>query len=200
MLSYQSLMPAGAGTPRYEKLELWLGAANWHGGFCHAPHPTQRGTSPSPRISPHYIPPERRIQGSRMPKWGGRVDVGGGIAVDVLSRNVTWILGSSWIPAPVRGTMTGREIDSEARNAHFRTNRSMPGHQGDEKRSCDLVGRVGAGILHVPPQPQRGTSPRATLALGRLLPISTDVLPGFVRGFPPPRERQLRGLVGFKSR
>ena len=29
-----------------------------------------------------------------MPKWGYRVDVGGGIAVDVLSRNV-----SSWIPA-----------------------------------------------------------------------------------------------------
>ena len=37
MLSYQSLMPAGAGTPRYEKLELWLGSANWHRGFCHVP-------------------------------------------------------------------------------------------------------------------------------------------------------------------
>ena len=49
MLSYQSLMAAGAGTPRYEKLELWLGAANWHRGFCHAPPPPQRGTSPSPR-------------------------------------------------------------------------------------------------------------------------------------------------------
>ena len=23
-------MPAGAGTPRYEKPELWLGTANWH--------------------------------------------------------------------------------------------------------------------------------------------------------------------------
>ena len=34
MLSYQSLMPAGAGTPRYEKPELWFGTANWHGGFC----------------------------------------------------------------------------------------------------------------------------------------------------------------------
>ena len=29
-----------------------------------------------------------------MPKWGYRVDVGGGIAVDVRSRNV-----SAWIPA-----------------------------------------------------------------------------------------------------
>ena len=49
MLSDQSLMPAGAGTPRYEKLELWLGTANWHRGFCHAPPPPQRATSPSPR-------------------------------------------------------------------------------------------------------------------------------------------------------
>ena len=49
MLSYQSLMPAGAGTPRYEKRRLWLGTVNWHCGFCHAPPPPQRGTSPSPR-------------------------------------------------------------------------------------------------------------------------------------------------------
>ena len=34
MLSYQLLMPACAGTPRYEEPELWLGTANWHGGFC----------------------------------------------------------------------------------------------------------------------------------------------------------------------
>ena len=27
-------MPAGAGTPRYEKQELWFGTANRHGGFC----------------------------------------------------------------------------------------------------------------------------------------------------------------------
>ena len=32
--SYESLMPAGAGTPRYEKRELWFGTANRHGGFC----------------------------------------------------------------------------------------------------------------------------------------------------------------------
>ena len=49
MLSYQSLVPAGAGTPRYEKPELWFGTENWHGGFCHAPPRPQRGTSPSPR-------------------------------------------------------------------------------------------------------------------------------------------------------
>ena len=48
MLSYQSLMSAGAGTPRYEKLELRFYAVTSHRGFCHAPRP-QRGTSPSPR-------------------------------------------------------------------------------------------------------------------------------------------------------
>ena len=50
MLSYQSLMPAGAGTPRYEKPELWFGAANWHGGFCHGATPTPAGDKP-----PRYI-------------------------------------------------------------------------------------------------------------------------------------------------
>ncbi len=34
LFSYESLMPAGAGTPRYEKRELWFGTANRHGGFC----------------------------------------------------------------------------------------------------------------------------------------------------------------------
>ena len=42
MFSYQSLMPAGAGTPRCEKRELWLGTANRHGGVCH-PHPDPSG-------------------------------------------------------------------------------------------------------------------------------------------------------------
>ena len=44
-------MPAGAGTPRYEKLELWLGTANWLRGFCHAPPSAPAGDKP-----PHYIP------------------------------------------------------------------------------------------------------------------------------------------------
>ena len=92
MLSYQSLMPAGAGTPRYEKLELWHGTANWHRGFCHAPPPPQRGTSlrttfPSPH--PLWIPALAGVT-----QWGRRVDVGGGIAVGVRSRDV-----SAWIPA-----------------------------------------------------------------------------------------------------
>ena len=45
------LMPAGAGTPRYEKPELWLGTANWHGGFCYAPPRPLRGTSPRATFS-----------------------------------------------------------------------------------------------------------------------------------------------------
>ena len=49
MLSYQSPMPAGAGTPSYEKPELSFGTANWRGGFCQAMPRPQRGTSPSPR-------------------------------------------------------------------------------------------------------------------------------------------------------
>ena len=59
MLSCQSPMPAGAGTPRYEKPELWLGTANWHGGFCHAPTPTLAGDKPlaSRSLRPHYISP-----------------------------------------------------------------------------------------------------------------------------------------------
>ena len=42
---------AAAGTPRYEKPELWLGTADWHGGFCHAPRRPQRGTSPRATFS-----------------------------------------------------------------------------------------------------------------------------------------------------
>ena len=51
MLSYQSLMPAGAGTPGFEKPALWLSTANWHGRFCHAPPRPLRGTSPRATFS-----------------------------------------------------------------------------------------------------------------------------------------------------
>ena len=46
-----SLIRATAGSPRYEKPELWLGTANWHGGFCHAPPRPLRGTSPRATFS-----------------------------------------------------------------------------------------------------------------------------------------------------
>ena len=56
--SYQSLMPAGAGTRRYEKPELRFGMASWRGGFCYAPPRPLRGTSPRATGFRHL--PERR--------------------------------------------------------------------------------------------------------------------------------------------
>ena len=54
MLSYQSSMPAAAGTPEYEKPELWLGTGNWHRGFCHATPRPLRGTSPRATFPPPH--------------------------------------------------------------------------------------------------------------------------------------------------
>ena len=90
--SCQSFMPVAAGTPNCENPEVWLGTANWHVGFCYAPPRPQRGTSP--RTTGFWLSPERRNEGPRMPEWGPRVDVRGGIALGVLSRDV-----SAWIPA-----------------------------------------------------------------------------------------------------
>ena len=45
-------MPAAAGTPEYEKPELWLGTGNWHRGFCHAPPRPPAGDKPPRYISP----------------------------------------------------------------------------------------------------------------------------------------------------
>ena len=71
------------------------------------PTPTPAGDKPlaSRSLRPHYIPHSPplwipapyRGSGSAFAgetKWGRRVEVGGGIAVDVVSRNV-----SAWIPA-----------------------------------------------------------------------------------------------------
>ena len=49
---YQSLIPAGTGTPRYEKPELRLGTADWLAGFCHSPPMPPRGTSPRATLFP----------------------------------------------------------------------------------------------------------------------------------------------------
>ncbi len=80
MLSYQSLMPAGAGTPRYEKRELWFGTANQHGGLCHAPPRPQRGTSPSPPKSStalHFLIPPSTIglQFGTFRRWRAGIEV-----------------------------------------------------------------------------------------------------------------------------
>ena len=47
LFSYQSLMPAGTGTPRCEKPESWVGSANLHGGFCRAPPDPCGGQAPA---------------------------------------------------------------------------------------------------------------------------------------------------------
>ena len=70
VLSYQPLMPAGAGTPGYEMPVLWLGTANWHGGFCHAPPRPQRGTSPRATFSHSAIDHRSTIR--QVPRVEGR--------------------------------------------------------------------------------------------------------------------------------
>ena len=70
-----------------------------------------------------------------MPKWGRRVDVGGGIALGVVSRDV-----SAWILAFARMTNSGGpEVWLDTANWH-------------------------GGFCHAPPRPLRGTSPRATFS------------------------------------
>ena len=70
---------ADAGRDRHAKAgksELWLGTANWHGGFCHAPPPPQRGTSPSPRevFDRTTFPPPLWIPAFAGMTNGGRYD------------------------------------------------------------------------------------------------------------------------------
>ena len=81
LFSYQSLMPAAAGTPRYEKPELWFGTANWHGGFCHAPRRPSGGQAPrlakSSTALHLLIPPSTiGLQFGRFRRWraGNEVD------------------------------------------------------------------------------------------------------------------------------
>ena len=69
MLSYQSPMPAGAGTPRYERPELPFHEANSHRAFCHAHSPPQRGTSPRATF-PRPTPLDSGLRRG-MTIWGG---------------------------------------------------------------------------------------------------------------------------------
>ena len=59
--SYQSLIPACAGTPRDEKPQLRLATANWHGAFCYAPPRPQRGTSPRATLALGRLLPISRL-------------------------------------------------------------------------------------------------------------------------------------------
>ena len=69
-----------------------------------SPQSSPRGRG-SASLPPFWIPVRYRGSGCAFDgktKWGRCVDVGGGIAVDVLSRDV-----SAWIPAPYRGYGAG---------------------------------------------------------------------------------------------
>ena len=88
LFSYQSLMPVGAGTPKYEKPELWLGTANWHDGFCHAPPRPLRGTSPRATFSHSAIDHQSTVRhvSPAESRDGGRLEGASRIGVrDMLS-------------------------------------------------------------------------------------------------------------------
>ena len=53
MLSYQSLMPAGAGTSGCEDPKFWFSSVNRRGGFCHT-HPYPSGGQ-APTTALHYF-------------------------------------------------------------------------------------------------------------------------------------------------
>ena len=95
MLSYQSLMPVGAGTPMYEKPELWLSTANWHGGFRHAPPRPLRGTSPRATFS-HSAFGHRLVYNSRGSARGEPASrfIGGHIFVPMTRREILVSVGN----------------------------------------------------------------------------------------------------------
>ena len=132
MLSYQSLVPAGAGTPRCEKTELWFGTVNWHGGFCYAPPPTPAGDKP-----PRYIfsfRPRRSVYNSAR------------------------FAGGEPASRLIGGHIPDRESGTCFRTN--RPCRLAPAHQGMESRSCGLVQRIGTVDSATPhPDPSGGQAP-----------------------------------------
>ena len=106
-------------------------------------------------------------------------------------------------PGPSGGQAPALHYSLPARNEHEFEEVSWPAifvtiahpslrrHARVKKAGVVAYSATGHGeFCLAPPRPQRGTSPRTTLALGRVLPISrlTSCRAGFVRGFPPPRE------------
>ena len=137
---------------------------------------------PTPWIPARYQRTGRALIGKT--KWGRRVDVGGGFADGVLSRDV-----SAWIPAFAGMTNSGGRIDegmprmanerlpgavyprSESGTC-FHSNRSWrlaPAHQGMKRGRCGLVRRIGTANSATPLlRPSGGQAP----ALHFLVPRS----------------------------
>ena len=131
-------MPAGAGTPRYEKLELWFGRANLRGGFCHAPPRPQRGTSPAS----HFDRTTFFFSGHR-----------------------PWVYNSAgFAGGEPASRLIGGHIPDRSPGTCFRTNRKcrlLRVHEGRKSRSCGLVRRVGPADSATPdPGPSGGQAPR----------------------------------------
>ena len=137
-----------------------------------------------------------------MPKWGGRVDVRGGIALCVHSRDV-----SAWIPAFAGMTNWGAGTTS-AGAASFRHTRRrvilfsyqslMPAAAGTPRyenwhrpHPSGFRRRIGVwGVL----SPERRSGVAVwTYVVGSRLAFFRGML---VRGFPPSRERRLEGFAG----
>ena len=128
--------PAGfrreAGTPRYEKPELWLGTTNWHGGFCDAPPRPSGGQAPALHF---LIPPSTiGLQFGTFRRWRA------GIEVD-------------WRAHP--GSESGTCFRTN------RPCRLAPAHQGMKSRSCGSVQRIGTADSASPhPAPAGDKPPR----------------------------------------
>ena len=122
----------GAGTPRYEEPDLWLGYSELAQWILPGPTPTPAGDKP-----PHYISPSPPLW---IPAFAGMTMR----KIDGIRRHNRSGVGESRIGV--------REC--------FRTNRGWVAHQGMKNRSC-RVQRIPVD-RQAPPRPQRGTSPRTT--------------------------------------
>ena len=151
---------------------LWLGTANWRGGFCHAPPRPQRGTSPRTTLSHSALGRGSTIRHTKV--WRAGV--------------VAWYseLARRILRRPTPTPAGDKPLASRSLRPHYifsfrlRTWVYNSAHQGLKSRSCGLVRRVGAADSATPHPPQRGTSPRATFfSFGRrirLLCASTSHL------------------------
>ena len=112
---------------------------------------------------------------------------------------MVWILRiRRAMPLPHWSNSSGDDLERQFRTVRRRwipAGAGTPKYENPELRF--YTANSHGGFCHAHARPQRGTSPsprvvfdRATLALGRLSPISrlTFCRAGFVRGFPPARE------------
>ena len=181
-------MPAGAGTPRYEKPELWLGTANWHDGFCQAMPRPQRGTSPRATFSHSAIDPRSSIcVGCKVYNSAGFV--GGEPASRLIGGHIPdRSPGYAFVPIAHAGWCRHTKVRKLVPSApplldsSFRWNDEFsvgydgslpfsyqspmppcagtPRYENPELRFC--AANSHGGFCRAQARPQRGTSPRAT--------------------------------------